>query len=253
MSPDGKTFVSITETTATAVDTDSWETLWEYEIGATTDQVFSVAYSPSGDLVALSIHDPESFVVGLPPDPDGLPARVVLLDSRGGTVVGTIEFPDCPAPILTPDGFSPDGTLLAVAVSNDGACEPGVDLWSLQLIDTDSFETVVALDVPNAASVSWSADGSLLAASEFVFLDRGRAIIYETEGFEVGADIEDVLIGALSPDGSKLAAVNGDREFVLIDVESGVVIDRLAGLGDAPWSWDWSEDGRAIGQNEISG
>ena len=252
VSPDGSQLVVSSELGgfARAVETETWDVLWEYG-DESIDTFLTVAYSPDGQTVAMSIADSTAEFASYQPGPDDavdddLPARVVLLDASTGEPRRILEFPECPYPAMSQQAFSPDGRWLAIGSSGDGICGPTTEDWAVELIDPETLETDHRLAGPHFPMVSWSADGSRLAIAEGFFEDIAVTTVYETGDLTPLVELPGILAGTIAPAGDRLAGLGANRTVVIVDLSSGAPIDQLAGLTDFAASLTWAENGNRL-------
>ncbi|MYI84053.1 MAG: T9SS type A sorting domain-containing protein, partial [Rhodothermaceae bacterium] len=226
-SPDGKMLASGGGTF------DETVKLWDVETNANIatlegheDGVSSVAFSPDGTMLASGVGDaffPEFF-------PESSDNRVKLWDVASGEPIASLGGHTGEVWSVA---FSPDGTMLASA---GGTFDNRVKLW-----DVASGEPIATLEghMDVVSSVAFLSDGTRLAArsgysavafsSDVTRLATGsdNAILV----WDVDSGDQTTSLGghALSPDGTRLAAVSENGKILLWDVDSGERITTLEG------------------------
>ncbi len=227
----------------------------------TFGDVLSVAFHPSGDLIATGTANNEIRVWQAE---SGVP----LLICQGHT------------DWVYAVAYSPDGRLLA-----SGSYDRAIRLW-----DAHSGQALVSLrgHTNGIRSVTFSPDGKLLASSgddqtvrvwdiqtgqalQVLQGDRGwvRAVAFSPDGQLLASGNDDHTISiwevgsgacvktlhgherwvqsvAFSPDGRLLATGSGDRSIRLWDINSGTVLAMLQGHSSAIWCIAFSPDGRLL-------
>ena len=141
-------------------------------------------------------------------------------------------------------GFSPDGTLLAVAF------EAGVEI-----VDVIQERSIRRLSGHTATvqAVAFSPDGALLATAS----DDGTARVWDVASGAVRATLEGhggALWGvAFSPDGALLATASDDGTARVWDVASGAVRATLEGHGGGVTAVAFSPDGALLATASADG
>jgi WD40 repeat protein len=196
--------------------------LWEH-VEETSDSLVMTSITPDGSLAAVAVVDSSSDVTsresGLPDD--GLPNRLLVFDGSSGSLVKSLEFPDCLA-VDTP-AFSSDGKFVAVGAGLQGCERNGSRYW-VEVFDTSDWTAVAFLptDGFGASMPEFAADGKL-----FVFHPEGgplRAFSSETfEPVEIG---EIGGRGDITNDGT-LAVTSQAFDVTVQDIETGAVTDLL--------------------------
>ncbi|NTU78885.1 MAG: WD40 repeat domain-containing protein [Chloroflexales bacterium] len=204
---------------------------------ASDGMMADVAFSPNGTLlVTADIVHPGPPDMPLPTPND---ATVRLWDAATGAEVRA--FPGQERGVSRV-AFSPDNTLLAVAVA-DGT-------WSVKLLDVATGAAVRTLKAPMPITdLAFSPDGALLATSSV----DGVVTLWDVASGTVrrsiaGPAIENEDPGsriAFSPNGATLA-VAGSKIIQLRDVATGALLHTLEGHGDQVWWAAFSPDGRLL-------
>jgi WD40 repeat protein len=147
LSPDARSFAYFDgPRELVLMDAADGEPIWTYEEQNTVDFFDFPAIGPDGR-VALLIVDSTSFLNPFQTEEiDNIPARVVILDGETGEPIHTLLFEQCET-IWHPE-WSPDGRFLAV--SSGGSCDRGEGPAWVDVFDTDSWDLVATLDLPEA-------------------------------------------------------------------------------------------------------
>gem|GEM_PF-4893838 len=170
--------------------------------------VRSLAFSPSGNLLAVGCAAQDRAVVRLLKLPSGEEIAELDHPSRVGNSQRMVA--------ITSMAFSPDGKVLATATG-----------WGVKIWDVETAKETVTLYgygtdaqarmIPRTTCVAFSPDGSLLAASG----------IQRTELWDVAERQQSRMVGAsgggvaFSPDGRVLATAEGNNRVHLWDVATG--------------------------------
>ncbi|MFI0404551.1 AAA family ATPase [Actinomadura sp. 3N508] len=225
------------------------------------DRIWSVAWSPGGELVATASSDRTLRVWDA-----GSGAEVAVLRGHEGPVMAVAWSPDGRwLASASDDGttrvwdaaaytriavlrghrdrvwgvtWSPDGTRLASA-SRDG----DVKIWN----PADGTETATLGGHDGwVRDVAWSPDGARLASAS----DDRTVRIWDATSGRLAVVLEghenSVRSVAWSPDGMRLASCSYDRTARVWEVESGTSGPVLTGHGDLVWSLAWSPDGARL-------
>lgn len=168
-------------------------------------QIFSVAYHPSGHLLATGRH-----------------GGVALTDSTSGQ---TVAFLDGVADIARAVAFSADGALLA---AGGGHPQQGgrVQVWT---VGDRRHQTAIEGHADTVQAVAFSPDGSVLATASY---DKDIKLWDVSTGRELRTlrdHIDAVYALAFTPDGSRLLSGSADRSVKVWDPATG---ERLFTLGD---------------------
>ena len=150
-----------------------------------------VSFDPMGELVASW----------------GSSRAVRIWRADDGELLGEIEVPDGPVPIVTSAAFSPEGTMIATADMNGNVC-----IW--QVADGELLR-VMAEEGFVATQAAFVQGGGLLLAG--LGKDPVR-IIDVSEGSRLrsyGANGDEWISVTASPDGEFLAGLSGDGQFVI--------------------------------------
>ena len=185
-----------------------------------TDIVFSVSFSPDGQLLATGLVDFTQFF-----SDEALNGNVKLWDVATGETLATLEG------VFV--SFSPDETLLAT-----GSRE-GVKLW-----DIATQETLATLE---GVFVSFSPDGMLLATGS----EEGVKL-WDVATQETIATLEGI-VGSFSPDGTLLATGSESGTVKLWDVATQETIATLEGHTDIVPSVSFSPDGTLLATGSEEG
>jgi WD40 repeat protein len=141
--------------------------------------------------------------------------------------------------------FSPDGTHLAVGISEQVA----------EILDAETGKSVRALSLPKGSLglVFFSPEGRTLFATStdghiFSWAVRDGKILSFAE-----TQSNEVLSFSFSPDGKTLATGSVDRMLKLWDVASGRELRTIVGHGGWITSVDWSPNGRYLMSGDADG
>jgi len=230
LSPDGTQLaVGVGGTSELRVyDTSTWEVSWAYVLeddrGLWWDG--TPVFSPDGDLVAIGFRDDPSV--------EGGAALLMVFEAETGEKFREVEFPESCEASVTPQGWSPDGQLLAVTVGPDCFDTPAF----VDLVDTSTWEVVHEIETDVFARVVFAE-----AAERMVVIDYRsqqspdrHAVVYDTASMEPIADFF-ASSGDIDPSGALFAGVNSDAGFVdptVYRISDGQQIDRLQGLDFFP-------------------
>ncbi|MET8199962.1 nSTAND1 domain-containing NTPase [Micromonospora taraxaci] len=213
------------------VSTDGVEhpVAWRVDTGTVqarlpAEHVFSVAFSPSGYVLAGSADDRGVYLWDLAGDqPVALPSLPL-----SGRYAWTISAPA-------------DGTL-AVADEN-GA----ITIWDLRL--RESVQTYQDRGRTETVSVALSEDGTMLASAGF----NGTIVLHDRADTPFGGFVAQVKDVKVSPDGSTVASAGGDGAVRLWDTD-GRPVAVLGGHPDEVQAVAFSPDGlrlAAVTRNNI--
>jgi Tol biopolymer transport system component/tRNA A-37 threonylcarbamoyl transferase component Bud32 len=269
ISPDGKMIA--------AGGRDKIVSLWDAETGelirtleGENKSVLDLAFSPDGFFLVVALDEPRVFiwdantgqlakqtikgidgthtgnVYGVDWSPDGAKLvtvsgdkRVILWDAGTGAPIETLSGHE--SPIYGVD-WSPDGSKIATS-SNDGV----VIVWDAKT--GEALHTLAAHD-EYLHGVAWSPDGSTLATAG----GDHNVLLWDSAGMEAGsprvllADHEESFESvAWSPNGRLLACGEySSHNVILLDVETGEVLQVLEGHRSSVYGVDWSPDGSKL-------
>jgi WD40 repeat protein len=195
-----------------------------------------VAFSPDGAFIAsiADIRDP----------------LVVIWDIETGESLHKLALDEGHLPFSI--AFSPDSSTLAI-----GRIPGAVELWDV--VTGERLNTLTGLSL-EVASIAWSPDGEIIAASAARLLSSTAVrpnpslaiaawdvtsgeLLYAREN---PSDRDEVFQIALSPDGKWLASGTESGEIHLWDFESGETVDTLDGHTDWVADLAWSPDGQML-------
>jgi DNA-binding SARP family transcriptional activator/WD40 repeat protein/tRNA A-37 threonylcarbamoyl transferase component Bud32 len=221
--------------------------LWQYS-PETSDSIEMVAIRPDGGLVAATaINSDSGFAAREFVGVDDLPARVVVLDGDTGSLVASLDYPQCPGGGLAT--WSADGSYLALVPTPDGCVRDGapdgiwVEVWDAATWQPVAFHAFEGFD-------------RVLRPQ---FDDRGQLYVFDLwdsptvfdQDFEVVGTVEAAEgFGAVSPDGTLLAAATGENPFIgIYDANTGMQIDSLTPVDlppSIPIGLRFSHDGERV-------
>ncbi|MEO3816534.1 hypothetical protein [Plantactinospora sp. B24E8] len=191
--------------------------------------ILPVVVKPGEDALAVSRDGTRAVFVdeGEPP----FTAELSLWDLPTGEQIGLSDiYFDYDVSFETEDGvhFLADGVHVVV-LGRDGPLLIDTRSWARRQIGdegsgigavaaSDDGTTLALLDTPTNTIRVWGwTDGEL---------EKIREVPYESQGAEFGADL------TVSPHGDKVALIDDDGRLFIVDVDSGEVVNGLAGNGD---------------------
>ena len=252
LSADGtRLAVTVAPTVLRMYDAHTQEVLWEYSED-TVDHFEFPVIGPDGR-TALPIVD-SSAERGRPVDSDdGLPNRVVVLDSAGRREA-TLEFPDCRD--VNNSDWSPDSRFLAIGYES-GCVRNGAAQW-IEVFDTVRWQSAAFLTTDgvgsNGPAPRFDSRGTLFALRAFE-----PAVIFDGRTFEQIGVSEATGIGDVTPSGARIlgtytdhgSSARGGTPFSVLsfDRTSGAIADILyTGIRypSSPFGVTATEDGRYV-------
>lgn len=202
--------------------------LWSREISSGANGVTDVAFSPDGELIAVSAWD----------------ATVRLCRAEDGRVLHTLRVCEqvapgrTTAPVFAVD-FSPCGQFLAVGVAKGNG--NAAQVWRV----ADQKMVHAFRDTTYVSSVAFSPDGQLLAIAHhrliLLFEPKAGRLVRTLSGHA-----HNVSDTAFSPDGRWLASVGFDRTLRLWSVVEGELLATLSEHGEPLDAVAFSPDGSLI-------
>jgi WD40 repeat protein/mono/diheme cytochrome c family protein len=168
--------------------------------------ISSLAYSPDGQLLAVSGHHEVLLHKG---DGSGLVGRLVGLSERIQSLA-----------------FSPDGKMLAVAGGAPGRFGE-IQIWE---VARKKLRLSVSVTYDTLYGISWSHDGSKLAFGcsdntvRAIETDKGKQVLFQ------GAHDDWALGTVFSRDSSYLVSVSRDRSMKLTEVATQRFIDNITSI-----------------------
>lgn len=213
---------------------------------AATSGVSSAATPEAGDTSATTTPalepTPEVAISALPTlEPIELGQDAITLQNVT-TITQTREITTS---ILGPVGYSPDGTLLAIGISN-----------IVNINNAETIDEVAVLDghTGRVTSLAWSADGTLVATGAS---GDNRILVWDPQT----GDLKQTLTGhsgwirslAFSPDGAILASGSTDLTINLWDAESGTLLHTLQGHTGLIGGVVFSPDGASLASASRDG
>jgi WD40 repeat protein len=218
-SPDWKTFATTKENSARlwSVDTKTAGALLEGHTG----KVISVAFSPSGGLMATG----------------GADGQIRLWDVAQGKILRTISNQNSAVESLA---FSPDGQLLA-----SGAWDYAVRLWRVtdgQLLSSQTMHhgwiKGLAFSPSGSRLASASADHSVMLWD----VDSASLAIRHS----LAAHTDSVENVVFSPDGSRVASASADGTVALWNADTGALQRTIIGFSQPVTGVAFSPDGKLL-------
>jgi WD40 repeat protein len=189
-----------------------------------TDFVYAVAFSPDGKRLVSGSYD----------------RTLRLWDVSKGKLLKELRGHE--DRILRGVAFSPDGRYIA-----SGSDDKTVRLWDAR---TGDFIKILVRQDTAVLSLSFSPDSRWLLTGARTG-GKDTCTIFSVPAGDVITRFKQhndvVLATAVSPDGKMAATGAGsNQESYLWNTQSGQVIKRLAGKGQAVWSVGFARDGRSI-------
>lgn len=138
--------------------------------------------------------------------------------------------------------YSPDRRHLAVASS--------LGIW---LYDTETYQEVALFAEDAVGSISFSADGQILASGSWDNTIRLWDVETKTFKDTLSGHSDDVLSVVFSPDSSMLASGSRDDTIRLWDAKTGAHLRTLIGHKHSVWSVVFSPDGQTLASGSRDG
>lgn len=135
--------------------------------------------------------------------------------------------------------WSPAGKYIAFASADEA-----VIVW-----DAKTGKQLIRVCGPGCSCVTWSPDGTHLAAGD----EQGRIRVYKIRSADhtltISTHTPDVRFVAWSPDGKRLASCSGDHTLTIWNAEDGRQEQTLTGHGNRVTALSWHPHGtrRALG------
>jgi len=242
ISPDGRLAV-----TAGGTGSDAYTVvLWDMQTGAVvrtfgdfTHEVYDVAFSPDGQMVAATSCSQRGGT-------DCAQGTITLFDANTGQPIHSwIAHTN----YIYSIAFSPDGRyILSGAGGSDEATDNTARLWE---VASGEPRLVLTGHMERLTSVAFSPDGQMaLTASEdgtarLWSLDTGEEIRQFT------GHLSGINSANFSPDGRSIITASRDRTVRLWDVETGNETRRFTRHTDIVWDADFSPDGRYAASGSL--
>ncbi|CAN5813466.1 hypothetical protein BH23ACT4_BH23ACT4_04260 [soil metagenome] len=171
---------------------------WSYT-EETTDSFGIPFVSPNGEMVTVGIWDSTTRLAPGGRSPDDLPARVVVLDASDGSVIDTVEYPDCVGAMGL--GWSSQGSYFAISHFQEPCPREGASNGSwVEILDGKTFDQLALVETIETSPPLTKFDGS---ENLYVFGEGRRGLeIYPSPEFHLDRVIEEAANpGDISPDG----------------------------------------------------
>ncbi len=254
----GRTHIAVSDDgsrLAVAAESAAWlgmysapdgELVWTYQED-TADSFYTVSFDPAGDRLAVGVLDSSSALTVRNVDEDTAPNRFLILDGSNGSLIQTVEYPDCVG--VVPRGWSPDGTRFALTSGFDGCAREGATngTWA-EILDGRTFEQVALIDAlePTFGPIPHFDEANNVLLLTF---QEANAVLHSAPTYEASREIPDsVGYGAMTRDGTLFTTFSAGRTgFQLLHAtESGAAIDLLSPLPAfpaSPFGLEFSPDG----------